>query len=176
VVSVQCLTDDAVWEAERRKVFDPALLKEALSRLKRPPRADTPLAKQVPHPVLWIIKYAGGLQASVLTLNYAVGEWSVAWREGDGKTQSTLFWTQEARPLMHFTYLVQGIDEMMHTGKPSWPAERTLLTSGMLDALLTSKLKGGKPLDTPHLRISYETTWDWRQPPPPPKNRPLEGQ
>jgi hypothetical protein len=176
VVSVQCLVDEAVWAAERRKVFDPVLLKEALSRLKRPPKGDVPLSEQVPHPVLWVIKYADGLQASVLTLNYAVGEWAVAWRDGEDKTQSTLFWTQEARPLMHFTYLVQGIDEMMQSGKPAWPAERTLLTSGVLDSLLISKLEGGKLIDTPHLGISYRSSWAWREPPPPPKGRPLDEQ
>ena len=125
--------------------------------------------------MLWVINYADGLKASVLTLNYAVGEWSVAWREAEEKgtdskkekVQSTLFWTQEEQPMMHFAYLVQGIDEMMQTGEPTWPAERTLLTSGTLDSLLTSKLKGGTALDTPHLRFSYKVDWTWRQPPEP---------
>jgi hypothetical protein len=175
VKAVQCLVDDAVWEAQERKVFDSSLLQTALSRLKRPPRGDAPLRKQVPNPVLWVIDYADGLRASVLTLNYAVGEWSVAWREGDDRVQSTLFFTQEARPMMHFTYLVQGIDAMMQSGKPTWPAERTLMTSGMLDALLNSKLQKGKPLETPHLRFSYKPDWTWRQPPPPPPDRPLDG-
>jgi hypothetical protein len=179
IKSVQCLVDDAVWEAGRNKVYDPELLEAALGRLKRPPRKDRPLRDQVPHPVLWVINYADGLKASVLTLNYAVGEWSVAWREANEKgkdgakdkekesAQSTLFWTQEEQPMMHFAYLVQGIDQMMQTGKPTWPAERTLLTSGTLDALLTSKLKGGGALDTPHLKFSYKVDWVWRQPPEP---------
>ena len=61
--------------------------------------------------------------------------------------------------------VARGIDEMMQTGKPSWPVERTLLTSGTLDALLASKLKGGTPLETPHLKFRYQVDWDWRQPP-----------
>ncbi len=54
---------------------------------------------------------------------------------------------------------------MMQSGKPAWPAERTLLTSGTLDALLNSKLKGGATLDTPHLKFSYKSDGNWRQPP-----------
>ena len=36
-----------------------------------------------------------------------------------GGKRSTTFWTQEARP-MHFTYLVNGTEQMF-TGKPAWP-------------------------------------------------------
>ena len=185
VAKVQMLSGEAVWEAGRRKVYDAALLEAALARLKRPPRTDRPLEQQVREPVLWVIDYADGLRASVLTLNNAVGEWSVAWREGEDTVQSTLFWTQEARPLMHFTYLVDGIDRMMQTGKPTWPVERTLLTSGVLDALLISgrRAKESKPtaghgtiMETSHLRFAYASPFDWRQPPPPPPGRPLAGQ
>lgn len=64
-----------------------------------------------------------------------------------------LLWTQEARPLGHFTFLLRGIEEMMHTGKPSWAVQRTLLTSGLMDFLLTSRQKGGILLETPALAI-----------------------
>jgi hypothetical protein len=173
VRAVRCLEGPAVWEAQRQGAFDEKLLRAALDRLERPPPAEKPLAELVPQPVLWTIEYDDGLKASVLTLNDAVGQWAAAWRDGDDRISSTLFWTQEERPLMHFTYLVQGIDEMVHTGRASWPAERTLLTSGVLDALLISKKESHRLLETPHLKFAYRSDWEWREPPPPLPGRPL---
>ena len=57
-----------------------------------------------------------------------------------------------------------------------WPVERTLLTTGALDALLVSRARGGNKMNTPWLHIEYQCDWQWKQPPPPPKNRPLNGQ
>ena len=74
----------------------------------------------------YILEYADGLRANVLELNGAAGEWSAAWRYADGRAESSLFWTQEGRPAMHFTWLLHGIEHMMLTGKPSWNVERTL--------------------------------------------------
>ena len=105
-----------------------------------------------------------------------MGEWSCAWRYADDSVESTLFFTQEARPFMHFAWLVAGIDEMMQTGKPAWPVERTLLTSGVLDALLISKKDNSRRFETPYLAISYQNPRDWKQPPPPPPDRPLDRQ
>ena len=171
VKSVQCLVDDQVWEAGERGLYDPKLLDATLARVLWRPYNNPDLRKNVAHPVLWMIRYRDGLKASVLTLNYAVGQWAASWRyEDDAQLHSTLFWTQEARPFMHFTYLVAGIEQMMFTGKATWPAERTLLTSGTLDALLISKANGGKTIETPQLGVSYRSDWEWRQPPksPPP--------
>lgn len=176
IKSVQCLTGTAVWAAGEKKMYDPELLRAALDRLERPPTDET-LRKRVKEPVLFVVDYADGLRANVLTLNGAVGEWAAAWRYAkDRRVASTLFWTQEWRPLMHFTYLVNGIEEMVTTGKPAWPAERTLMTSGALDALLISKKESGKRIATPQLRFKYSTDWEWKEPPPPPPNRPLAGQ
>ena len=44
---------------------------------------------------------------------------------------------------------------MFETGKPTYPVERTLLTSGVLEALLTSKFENSKRLETPHLAVRY---------------------
>jgi hypothetical protein len=169
VKQVRCLSGDAVWKAFEEGVCDRRLLDEALSRLKERPIPDgkriEDLAKE---PVLFVIDYEDGLRASILTANGALGEWTAAWRYADdSSTASTCFWTQEARPYMHFTYLLKGVEQMIHTGRPAWPAERTLLTSGLLDALLTSQQRGGETVLTPQLKIAYQGDWTWQMPPPP---------
>jgi hypothetical protein len=176
LAAVQCLEGPAAWEAGKQGRFDRTLLDAALARTGSKHRLQGRIEDVVKTPIAFFLEYADGFKASVLTLNYAVGEWAVAWREqGKPEVASTLFWTQEARPFGHFTFLVQGIEQMMHSGKPTWPVERTLLTTGALDALLTSKLQGGKRIETPHLRIKYLPTYAWREPPPPPPGRPLDG-
>lgn len=165
IKSVQTLVDDAVWTAGEQGVYDAKLLDAALSRLtqKRNPK-NLPLRDLVKKPVLWIIDYADGLRACILTLNGAVGEFSAAWRYADDSIESTLFAIQEERPFMHFAYLLAGIDRMMHTGQPAWPVERTLLTSGALDALLLSKQENSRRVETAQLKIPYRCKWDWKQP------------
>jgi hypothetical protein len=172
---VQCLEGPAVWEAGRQGRYNRSLLDAALAKLSRGAPAE--IEKKVQKPVVFLIEYRDGFKASVFTLNYAVGEWSIAWRErGKQAPQATLFWTQEARPFGHFTFLLCGIEEMIHSGKPSWPVERTLLTSGMLDFLLTSRHQGGTLLKTPELNVRYQPTFDWKDPGPPPPGRPIDQQ
>ena len=95
---------------------------------------------------------------------------------GDRRIESTLFWTQEARPGAHFTLLLHGIEQMMQTDKPAWNVERTLMTSGVLDALLLSQSKGGVQIATPYLGFSYPPIWRWSPPPPAPPGRPWNEQ
>lgn len=177
IKQVRTLKDDAVWKAIDEGLIDRKLLNEALARCKiRPVPMDKKLSELAKHPVLFVIDYRDGLRAGVLTANELFAEWCVAWRYGDGRTDSTVFWTQEARPFMHFAILVQNLEPFFRTGKPTWPVERTLLTTGMLDALLISHRDDGRIIETPHLAIKYHSDWTWREPPPPPPNRPLDKQ
>jgi hypothetical protein len=172
VRAVQCLTGDEVW---KDGLYNRKLLDAAFRRQKGSPELDEKTIKSVKEPILFRIEYADGLRASVFTLNHAVREWAVAWRTKSGEEQSTRFATQEARPFMHFAWLLEGVVTTIQTGVADRPLERTLLTSGLLDQLLVSKLQGGKRLETPQLKIAYQPTRDWRPPPPAPPDRPIPG-
>ena len=179
VKRVRCLSGEAVWRAMDEGMFDRKLLDAALKRLKKSPIMRQPnrrLRELVKAPDMFVIEYRDGLKAFVLTLNGAVNEWGVAWKTAAGAQKSTTFWTQEARPYMHFTYLVKGAEKMFHTGKSTWPAKRTLMTSALLDALLISKSKNGAIVPTDYLDFKYTTKWNWKQPPPPPPGRPSNKQ
>ena len=170
VNSVTCLRGDAVWKAQQDGLFDTNLLNAALEH-KRQTNGKRPLAKRAKNPVLFSIRYNDGLRASVLMLSGATAEFSVAWKykndsKGQQKIESTLFALGEGRPYMHFTDLLLGIEQMMHSGKPAWPVERTLLTTGVLNAAMISQKQSGKRIETPYLKIRYRSDWNWKQPRP----------
>src|SRR5690606_12523729 len=64
------------------------------------------------------------------------------------------FWLQPKKPYIHFGRLVLEIEKFMHTRRPPYPVERSLLTTGGLDACMRS-LHEGKEIETPFLRVSY---------------------
>ena len=166
IVAVQQLTGAAVWEAGAKGVYDPKLLDEAMARVESPKDPEKPLAERVPEPSLVILEYADGLRGYMFTLNGAMAEWSGSWKYKDGRVESTLFAFQGAKPYLHFAFLMRGIEPFILTGKPTWPAERTLLTTGALDAAMMSIKEGGRRIETPHLNFAYKTDWTWQNPPP----------
>ena len=177
VRAVQYVEGDAVWQAGEAGRFDlgvfaaAANAREAKSRFKGELRA-------VLKPAAFFIEYLDGFRAVLVhDLGHANSEWVVAWsEEGRNEHQATSFWTQEERPLGHFTALVDGIEKMIHTGLPTWPVERTLLTTGILAAAFQSRKNGGARIETPHLAISYQPAFTWVEPPPPPPGRPFTEQ
>ena len=55
---------------------------------------------------------------------------------------------------------IKAIDSMIQTGHAPYPVERTLLTTGVLDAVMTSRAEKNRRVETPHLEIKYTPT-DW---------------
>jgi len=104
---------------------------------------------------LFLIHYQDGLLIPVVMLSSVATGISVACRLGNAKTFTT---RAEERPeprYPHFAYLLKGIEQMIHTGTPAYPVERSMLTSGILDRALTSKHQGNRRLETPELNIQY---------------------
>ncbi len=173
VKAVQSLGGDAVWRAFEEKRFDTELFDAAWQHIPNPRTEGRPLRDVVPEPKLFTLEYNDGLKAHLLELNGAVNAFAGAWRYADDRRiESAEFWTQEGRPAAHFTILLNGIERMMLSGRPSWNVERTLLVSGALDALLASLVEGSRRIETPYLAVKYEPIWRWQQPPPPPPARP----
>ncbi len=57
----------------------------------------------------------------------------------------------------HRGCLVKNIEKMFETGNPPYPVERTLMTSGILDFALESRIQGYKKLNTPQLaQVRYQ--------------------
>jgi hypothetical protein len=163
IKQVQCLTGHAVFEASGKE-YDPKLFDLALGKLEpRIPEGKT-LEDIVREPVLFIIDYTDGLRVNLFTLNGATGGWSAAWQYRDGRRAATLFAGQNKPIPIRFDWQMKGVEDMVLTGEPSWPVERTLLTSGTLDAALISKRDGDKLVPTPFLRVAYQPDLRWQPP------------
>lgn len=170
VVAMHALRGPAVWEAMKAGSWagggwDPALFESCLSRsqtLTQPKtfshRHPTPaqIAEWVKDPVAYRFEYADGLKATMLQLNGLVQDFTFAARiKGEPEPLSTLFYLPPNPNVAYSAPLMAGAEELFLTGKPPYPAERTLLTSGLVAAGLQS-LADGKRLETPHLSVRYQ--------------------
>lgn len=149
---VQCLEGKAVWKA----VDDGLVNKEVLDAVwEVVPKADkTKGMRDEEKPVLFLFEYTDGFRGAQFMLPNARLT-GVGVKLKGRKVQATAFEERPEPHHPHFAFLLKAIEKMIHTGKPTYPVERTLLTSGILDRALTSRVDGGKKLDTPELAIKY---------------------
>jgi hypothetical protein len=167
VKAVQALSGEAMWQACDRGEFSRELLEEAIRRAPAHAKGDyRELTAKAKDAGVWLIEYRDGFKAAAALLNGFLyegdgGAFCFAGRlKGEDKPRSCLFYLQQPDPFAHFGELVKAIDSLVRTGHPPYPVERTLLTTGMLDALMTSHHAGGKRVETPHLNVTYKPT-DW---------------
>jgi hypothetical protein len=168
VRSVQVLDGDRVWTAAQQGLWSHELLSAALSR------SDTPLgltvqdgrtqdlaapgvlSSLVKHPAAYLIEYRDGMRATMLMLNGALQDFNFAARVAGAGLISTQFFLTPEPNVTYSACLVSKIEEMFLTGRAPYPIERTLLTSGVLEACLTSRVKDHERLATPHLDVNYQ--------------------
>lgn len=155
IVAVQCLEGDTVWEAAEKGEWSMTLAEAACRQIKN--RPDTSIVEGCPSPTAFLIEHTDGFKSAVLMLNGYVTDFAYAGLVGE-EIQATEFYLQNGVPFSHFSYLSLNIEVMFLTGVPQYPAERTLITTGVLDSIMHSRHQGHIRLETPHLEnIKYQS-------------------
>lgn len=151
---VQCLQGAAMWKAIDGGLVAKDVLDAALAAL--PHKIDAGI-RQDEKSALFLFQYADGFPGAVLMLPATVGGTTVGLKiKGTSQPIAMRFEERPDPHYPHFAYLLKAIEHMIHTGQPTYPVERTLLTSGILDRALTSLAAGQKKLKTPELAIQYQ--------------------
>jgi len=167
VRAVQYLLGEEMWRTlDQGRWFRP-LLDAAVKLVPVHAQEDyRPLMARNPEACVFLIEYRDGFRAAVPIMNGWMYEGPGGGFIFAGKLKNqdqlvaTQFYQQLKAPMAHFSYQLKAIESMIRTGHAAYPVERTLLTTGMLDALMASRADRGRRLDTPHLAIRYQPA-DW---------------
>jgi len=170
IKSVQMLEGGDVWKAGADGRWSKELLTSALSRSDNPQGLSVKdgrtqdlvgsgeVQKLVKNPAAYFIEYRDGLKATMMMLNGANTDFVFAARlKGKREIQSTQFFLSPVPNVTYSACLVNKIEQMIMTGVAPYPVERTLITSGMLESCLTSRIKDHARLETPHLSVTYRS-------------------
>jgi hypothetical protein len=172
VRAVTCLEGDAVWRAGDSGVWSWELLEHALGRSPSRNIGDArsncrhfvppPGRPTFPRgPVAFVVEYRDGLRATVLLLNGHVDDTTFAVRlGGQRRPVSTLFYLPPPPGAAFLEALTSKIEAFLASGRPAAPVERTLLTGGILDVALESRVRNQRRLETPDLDVSYDPPAD----------------
>jgi hypothetical protein len=92
----------------------------------------------------------------VLLLNGHVQDFCFAARlRGEPRPASCRFVQPGLPGLRAFDCLAHALERFFETGQPPAPVERTLLTSGVLEAAMESHLRRGARVETADLAVAY---------------------
>jgi hypothetical protein len=171
VRSVQLIEGDAVWKAGDAGQWSWELLESesALSRSDsiqgltvrdgrtQNPARDKTVKGLVRHPAAYFIDYIDGTHAALLMLDGALADYNFAARiRGVSEPLSCQFLLPPVPNVAYSECLMHQVETMIQSGRAPYPLERTLLTSGVLESCLDSKLQSHRRLDTPHLNVRYQ--------------------
>jgi hypothetical protein len=177
---LQAYRGERFWDALREGVWPKPLMDAALCRSHTltPARAGftdvfpsvEDMRRLVPDPVAYRYEHHDGLKCTLLMMSGLIRDFNfAAYVDGRREPWSTQMYLPmpDGRTTLanFFSPLVNNMEPMYLTGKPTYPVERTLLTTGLTAAGVDSLYAGQKRIDTPHLAIVYnaprESTF-WR--------------
>ena len=167
---LQAYRGDAFWEAHARGLWSPGLFEAALCRShtltpSRPgfnhifPTLDE-MKVLAADPVAYHYEHLDGLASTMILLNGLVQDFNfAAWVEGRDEPLSTQMYLPmpPGRTTLanFFSPQVNHIERMFLSGRASYPVERTLLTTGLVEAGVESLFQDQTLQVTPHLEIRY---------------------
>ena len=167
---LQAYRGDAFWEAHARGLWSPGLFEAALCRShtltpSRPgfnhifPTLDE-MKVLAADPVAYHYEHLDGLVSTMILLNGLVQDFNfAAWVEGRDEPLSTQMYLPmpPVRTTLANFYSpqVNHIERMFLSGQASYPVERTLLTTGLVEAGVESLFRDQALQLTPHLEIRY---------------------
>ncbi|MBW3539307.1 MAG: hypothetical protein KY476_03480 [Planctomycetes bacterium] len=160
VAAVQALRGDSMFRALDEGRWSRELLDAVLKVIPHKPGRVEDNCRDHANAAVYLLEYTDGLRAAVAMLSGHVADFGFAAQVKDQpQAAATWFFLKEPEPFPHFAWLVKAIERLVHTGRPPYPVERTLLTTGVLDAAMSSLFQGGTRIETPHLsRVSYQPT------------------
>jgi hypothetical protein len=172
VRAVTCLSGPAVWKAGDEGRWSWDLLEAALARSETVGLGDVrhnvgrvavgnmPAAP----PVAFLVEYRDGLRGAVLLLNGHLQDFCFAARvQGEDRPLSCSFHQPGLPGAKHFDRLAATIEQFFATGRPPYPKERALLTSGALEAVMDSHHQRGTRIETPQLAFPYTASEKFAQ-------------
>ena len=177
---LQAYRGDQFWNALKEGVWPKPLMDAALCRSHTLtparegfgdvfPTVDD-MRRLVKNPVAYRYEHNDGLKCTMLLMNGLIKDFNfAAYVNGSREPWSTQMYLPmpDGRTTLanFFSPLVNNMEKMYLTGKPTYPVERTLLTTGLTAAGVDSLFRGQTRLDTPHLAIAYQPTREstfWR--------------
>ncbi|MFH1569684.1 MAG: hypothetical protein ABIL09_16935 [Gemmatimonadota bacterium] len=167
VVSVQCLEGDEVWKSRDRGQWSGELAEAACAAIRdKPAGRMEDLCKE---PAVFLIERADGFRSATLMLNGYVHDFAYAGRLASAPQHGAIaldsipsvhgveFYLQNEGPFAHFSYLCRNVQRFFQTGVAPYPPARTLLTTGITDAMMISRYEGHRVVPTPYLDLAYES-------------------
>ena len=166
--AVRAAKGNAAWDAVVGRDATRRLLLAALSRSHtvRPPPGYSFAPPSVdwyrqacPEVIAFFVEHLDGFRTTVLLLNGLVSDFVYAGQVKGGEVISCQMHLPmpygRATTANFFNPLSHHIESTVVSGKAPYPAERTLVTSGMTMAGVESLHRGGSQVSTPEMKVSY---------------------
>ncbi|MBL9166727.1 MAG: hypothetical protein JNN07_03230 [Verrucomicrobiales bacterium] len=165
VARVQFLEGDKLWQAAREGRWSPQI---AIAALASKPIPGLPTASKlfepnaqagggrpfVSHGIL--IDYRDGTRGTMLAAGITGIRWYFGCQlAGESAPRGTSFYVGPWQNRNLFKALSHAIQTHFREKRSPYPVERTLMTTGILDAAMDSRIQGGVQLETPQLRFRY---------------------